>query len=377
MRLLHICSDYSNQALYKQMIIHLQEENLEQIVYVPVRKESEINKYNIETYKNIQIVYDHCLRKRHRFLFKMKIAHITNRIIAKIDFKKIELIHGHFLFSDGAVALKIKQKLNIPYIVTVRNTDVNLFFKYMFHLRRKGIEILLNADRIIFLTPAYVNEVISKYIPTDLHEAIKMKISILPNGLNEYWIENINERIVQKTDLLRILYVGDFTPNKNVLSIIKCVEQLKDEGINIQLTLVGGGGSNSKTVMDRLKNCDKKTVQFHKSTSNKDDLLSYYRANDLFIMPSFKETFGIVYLEAMSQGLPILYSQGQGVDGYFANDPPGYAVNPYSIEDLKSKVLLAYNNIEILSANSLIHIKGFSWPKIAEEYRNIYNSIVK
>lgn len=375
MKLLHICSDYSNQELYKQMVIHLKEENLEQIVYVPVRKESEINKYNIEAYNNIQIVYDHCLRKRHRFLFKMKIAHITNRIIAKIDLKKIELIHGHFLFSDGAVALKIKQKFNIPYVVTVRNTDVNLFFKYMFHLRCKGIEILLNAERIIFLTPAYVNEVISKYIPTVLHEKIKKKISILPNGLNEYWIENINQRIKQKTDLLKILYVGDFTPNKNVLSIIKCVAQLKEEGTNIKLTLVGGGGTNSKTVMDRLKNCDKKIVQFHKSTTNKDDLLSYYRENDLFIMPSFKETFGIVYLEAMSQGLPILYSQGQGVDGYFPNHPPGYAVNPYKIEDIKSKILIAYNNMETLSANSLIHIKYFSWPEIAKEYRFMYNSI--
>jgi glycosyltransferase involved in cell wall biosynthesis len=340
-----------------------------------VRRVKEINKNNIYNNNSIRIIYEHILKKYHRLLFNLKISQLTKRISETADLCNIGIIHSHFLFSDGAVALELKRKYNIPYIVAVRNTDVNVFFKYMFHLRNKGLNILLNAEHIIFLTPSYVNIVVNNYVPSQYKKVIEQKIVIIPNGLNEFWLRNKAIKTKKKKDLLSVLYVGNFTPNKNVISIIEAIEQLKKEGINIKLNLVGGGGPNSKKVVDRLNTCDNKVIKHFVHTSKKEDLLNYYNDNDIFVMPSFKETFGIVFLEAMSQGLPIIYTKGQGVDGYFQHDSPGYAVNSKNINDLKQKIMLAFDNIEKLSSNSLLHINAFSWDIISKKYCALYDTI--
>ena len=93
-------------------------------------------------------------------------------------------------------------------------------------------------------------------------------------------------------------------------------------------------------------------------------------------MPSFKETFGIVYLEAMSQGLPIIYSQNQGIDGYFKDRAPGYSVDPYSINDIKSKILLAFDNYEELSSNAFYQVDNFSWKDISKKYNELYSNCI-
>ena len=372
MLILQLISGFSQQELYKNFIEKLQGLGFRQKVYVPVRTAAELGKNNLPESPDLSIYYSFILRKYHRILFFLKIIDVYTDLRKKIELDNIELIHSHFLFSDGAVALKIKKELNIPYIVTVRNTDVNIFFKYMFHLRNKGVEILLNANRIIFITPAYV-DVVNKYIPLEHRITINKKILIIPNGLNEFWLRNKAIKPKKKKDVLRVLYLGDFTPNKNVKSIIEAVMRLEKHGFNIKLTLVGGGGVKSIYVMRQLKKCDSKIVQFFERTNDKETLLKYYRNNDVFVMPSFKETFGIAYLEAMSQGLPIIYTKGQGVDGYFPQNPPGYAVNPYDLEEIMQCIVSAYNNLNTLSQNGLNHVDSFSWDIITEKYFEIYN----
>jgi glycosyltransferase involved in cell wall biosynthesis len=94
-------------------------------------------------------------------------------------------------------------------------------------------------------------------------------------------------------------------------------------------------------------------------------------------MPSFNETFGIVYLEAMSQGLPILYSQNQGIDGYFNYRIPGYSVDPNNLNDIKNKILKAFKNHKKLRINALYHVDKFSWKKITLSYNKLYSDIIK
>ena len=376
MKIVHICSDYSNQSLYKNMILSLEGNEIHQTVFVPTRTSSEINKYNIDN-KNTQVIYKHILKKIHRILFNRKINLINSVIKREVNLDKIELIHSHFLFSDGAVALKIKKEYNIPYVVTVRNTDINIFFKYFFHLRIKGEQILLNSEKIIFITPKYKDLLLKKYVSKKHYDIISKKIEIIPNGLDDFWLNNKNEiDFLSKIDKIKLLYVGDFTANKNIKSIIESVLYLHSKGTLIHLTIVGGGGYNSQITENILKKCDKSLVTVHKRTSNKQELLNLYRSNNLFIMPSFKETFGIVYLEAMSQGLPIIYSQNQGIDGYFKDRAPGYSVDPYSINDIKSKILLAFDNYEELSSNAFYQVDNFSWKDISKKYNELYSNCI-
>lgn len=92
-------------------------------------------------------------------------------------------------------------------------------------------------------------------------------------------------------------------------------------------------------------------------------------------MPSKKETFGLVYVEAMSQGLPVIYSKGQGFDGQFPEGYVGYHVKYNDVDEIVKKIkeiLKNYNNMSINAAKSA---KKFNWKDISKEYIEIYNNI--
>ena len=101
--------------------------------------------------------------------------------------------------------------------------------------------------------------------------------------------------------------------DKNVHTIIKVVDALNKQGMKTKLCLVGSITDPSyKTLIDTHQN----DIEWYDQCP-KEQVLAHLRKNDIFIMPSYHETFGLVYAEAMSQGLPVIYTKGQGFDGFF------------------------------------------------------------
>ena len=78
---------------------------------------------------------------------------------------------------------------------------------------------------------------------------------------------------------------------------------------------------------------------------SKEKLMDLYRANDIFVMTSITETFGLVYAEAMSQRIPVVYSKQQGFDGQFKEGDVGYHVDPRSVEEITNAIKKYYRII--------------------------------
>jgi len=374
MRILHLCSDYSGTHLYKSYFLSLAPYCSFQTVYVPVRNTELLNKYPVKDDSKINIIYSLVLKKLHRLLFRKKIRVVYADLETKIDFSAIDLVHAHFLFSDGALAMEIKRKYGVRYTVTVRNTDINVFFKYLFHLRSLGLSVLKNADAIIVLNPKYRSALLS-FIPSRKKDEINNKIRIIPNGLENFWIENSFRRTSGlKEGKIKLLYVGEFSKNKNIENSILAIERLRKNGVDIEFVLVGNYGDNCKRIAF-LQRQRAGYITIVNRISDKNILLSLYRDADIFLMPSFFETFGLVYLEAMSQGCPVIYSKNQGIDGYFEDGYVGYSVDPFSITSICDAIQMTINDYRRLSDNSLISINKFSWEKVATETFQVYNSI--
>lgn len=376
MHVLNLSSDYSKQQLYSILLAKMQSMGIRQDIYVPVRSATEIGRYDISELPNTTITYAHILHNYHRLLFNRKIKTIFDDLIKTINLEGIELTHANFLFSDGAVALLLKNNYQIPFIVAIRNTDLNIFFKYMLHLRKIGIKIMMEAKHIIFITPSYIDQIIDNYIPDYYKDDFKRKVSILPNGIDEFWLQNKSTTAKKSTNIIKLLYVGDFTKNKNVLSIVKATQELDSEKYKISLTIVGDGSNHQKKVLKDIAITNSHIIKYVESVEERKKLWKYYNSSNIFIMPSVKETFGIVYLEAMSQGLPIIFTKGQGIDGYFEDNQPGIAVNPFNIQEIKNSILHANNNLSELSRNALMHIDNFNWDIIALKYKLLYQKII-
>ena len=154
---------------------------------------------------------------------------------------------------------------------------------------------------------------------------------------------------------------------------MRSVIQLKNAHPTIKLNLVGGYGNQLKRVLKLVEKYPE-LFYYHGIVSDKEKLRQLYLSNRIFAMPSKHETFGLVYIEALSQNLSLLYTKGQGIDNFFDFNI-GIAVNPRSVSDIKNALesLLNNNNIN----NDQVDFSMFSWHNIAKIYILIYRDICK
>ena len=291
---------------------------------------------------------------------------------SKYDLGKIDVIHATTLFSDGALAYQINKKYNTPYIVAVRGTDVNMFLKYRPDLLLYLKKILKNASKIIFLSRAMKNQFLSNAYVKLSGVEINKKSHIVCNGIDSFWIENVSVKNPIKKPF-KILYIGNFDRNKNTHKLIKAILKLKSQFADLEFDLVGKGGAYEKDII-RLAKLYKGTINYYGPIYDKMELRNIYLSNHIFAMTSHSETFGLVYLEALSQGLPILCSKNQGIDGTFKFKIGEFADSNsvQSIVDSLKNLIQNYGSYQI----DKIDFTAFEWNKIADTYNNIYYNAV-
>lgn len=365
MKILHINSYYAQSLFYKDLF-DIQAKSLDISVYVPVSGSFSNGNFNYGQYT--------ALSKNHfkydRIIFHVKHGKIL-KDIQKVyhDLSSFDLIHAHSLFSNGYIAYKLNKKYGTEYIVAVRNTDINTFFKYMPHLRALGIKILINAKKVVFLSNAYKNTLLNRYIPEKYAADIESKSVIIPNGINSFWHENRaeNPKKLVSSKKISIVCAGKINKNKNPVAIQRAVNILTDCGFDAVYTAVGK--IENRRIFNKLSESE---FFEHIDHCEKEELIEIFRKNDIFVLPSKAETFGLVYAEAMSQGLPVIYSRGEGFDTQFEEGTVGFAVNPDSGEDIADKIKLICENYSVISERCIEGSKKFDWNEIAKEYIKWY-----
>jgi glycosyltransferase involved in cell wall biosynthesis len=156
--------------------------------------------------------------------------------------------------------------------------------------------------------------------------------------------------------------------------LIEAVLELKREIGDIQLHLVGGGGRKEKKILS-LVSAHKDCLEYHGKIYDKEKLCAIYRRCSIFAMPSIHETFGLVYLEALTQNLAVLYTRHQGIDGLF-DDKIGERVNPFSKDSIKDALRKMLTNRNSYTASGLGDFSSFRWDKIALNYKKMYEETV-
>lgn len=366
MKILHISQGYKGSAIYKNLFSHLSEKGVKNIVYVPqfedIGEEQKSNIYVSENkYSRIQ-----------RFVFFGKQNQSLKEIEERIDLSEIDLIHAHNTFSGGYVAYLLNKKYHIPYLVSVRNTDVNTFYKYMIHLRPIGFKILKDAKKIIFISPSYKNKVLNQWFNSNKRPEYHQKSTVIANGLDSIFEENpVIKKDLPSSNNIKLIYYGEISKNKNLPTTIQACIKLINEGYRVNFDIVGNVKSQSFYKLFEQ-------YDFIKFTSycSKEDLLQFIRKADIFIMPSKHETFGLVYTEALSQGLPIIYTRSQGYDGFFEQGEVGYAVEYKDHNAIVNSIKAIYADYQNISQRCLQGYKKFSWNKLSEQYFQTYQTIL-
>ncbi len=367
MKIFHINCNFIGTALHRIMVNNLGQLGYTNQVYVPTHDK---NLSVIEIDENVCV--SECFKKWDRLVFDYKQAKIYGDIVSKFNLSDYDCLHAYTLFTDGNCARRFSRKYGVPYVVAVRNTDVNTFFKVMPHLRSRGVAIMRDAKAVFFLSEAYRNEVFEKYVPQKYRDEILKKTIIIPNGIDDFWLDNapgtVDNKEISKN--IRLIYAGRIDKNKNIRTTQKAMSLLRAKGYSISLTVVGKVADKSEfeaVMQDKYTN--------YIPNQKKEGLLQIYRDHDIFVMPSFTESFGLVYAEAMSQGLPIVYSKGQGFDGHFEDGSIGYRVDSHSAEDVADAVEKIVADYPTVSSKTVAAAHKFNWSQIVREYDEIYKKI--
>lgn len=367
-KVLQICSYYTGTKLYHKLFASLSALDVDENVYAFTS-----NSYKINESVNYDINVSNCYSRFDRMFFHLKHSKVFKDIESKYEIEKFDIMHAHSLFSNGYIAYKLNQKYHIPYIVAVRNTDVNLFFKKMIHLRKTGLKILKNANKIVFISEPYRKSTIHSYIPKKYMEDILRKAVVIPNGIDEFWLNNKNDyRTNTVKNEIKLIYVGSIDKNKNIDTTIKACEILLKKGYKICYTIVG-----DMVNKEYEKIISRNYFINYISFCEKEELINYYKQNDIFVMPSKHETFGLVYAEAMSQGLPVIYTRRQGFDGQFEDGEVGYSVDCMNPDDIADGIIKINENYNEISNNCIKLVDNFNWDRIALQYKALYSICIK
>ena len=157
--------------------------------------------------------------------------------------------------------------------------------------------------------------------------------------------------------------------------MLKLAHSLKyDDGKEVVLNVAGDGPLKEQLMAECNQLKLQEIVHFHGNVSI-EKLRALADDSDIFILPSYKETFGISYIEAMSRGLPIIYTRGEGIDGFFPEGVVGYSTNPDDVDEMTDKIELILKNYPKMSNNCIEESKRFNWHDIATEYSHLYEYV--
>lgn len=373
MKILHISNGYADSKVHSNLTRELDKLNQEQTVYCPVRSMDDIGKFQFDG-RRIKFVYSYCIKYWYRFVYHYKAARLYADLKSKIDVGGFDVIHAPTAFSDGALAYKVYKEFHIPYVVAVRSTDISDFIeRKMYHTWPLGKEILYNAKRVYFVSVAGMNRFKKTKFGKSIWSDIESKCEVRPNGIDDVWINNIN---FKRCCSNKICYVGTFLPRKNIKRVVEAVSLLREQKGYKDLTFrIIGGGSDKGNEIQMLIDNHPEFIEYMGRIVDKNQLMSAMRECSLFVMPSIHETFGLVYVEALTQGLPVIYSKNDGIDGYF-DKSVGIAVEPHSTTEIANAIKSIIENYNQFG-NQNVDFDVFEWEKIAEKYMYDYRKIMK
>ena len=372
MNILYLCTYYHRAMLFRDSMNFLEGKGETVRAFNAVAYGTKVD----EKYKSImddKVCHQECFSRKDRLVYFLKQWKIYRSVLNNVDVKQYDLIHSHTLMNGGWVARNIKRKYKIPYVVTARNTDLNDYLRIPLFIPIARL-ILNEASKIMFLSDTYRIAILKRCYGSNTKKIslMKEKTKVIPNGLEPFWLSNKSEAKRNCHDVIRLLCVGKIDSNKNMRMIVEAMKELSYRGIQSNLTIVGQVVDN-EVLCDLQRSQDVILVDF----LTKEELINYYRNSDIYVMPSITESFGRVYAEAMTQGVPVIYTSGQGFDGIFPEGEVGFSVDPHSPKDIADKIVRIRDNYSAISKGCVDNCGLFDWSEIADELIDMYHDAME
>jgi len=209
----------------------------------------------------------------------------------------------------------------------------------------------------------------------------KGKITIIPNGID---VDKFRPKpgVVKTKDkgLKTVLYVGRLEDRKGVKYLIRAYAKLAEKRNDIQLIIAGAGGDERK-LKQMVRDESVPRVKFDSRYISEEEKINYMQQADVFCSASpYGEAFGIVLLEAMAAGTPIVAGDNAGYTSTMVDTGALSLVNPKDTVDFarRLEIFLFDNSVRTLWKKwAKSYINNFTFPRIADQYEEVYKKAIE
>tara|TARA_B110000503_G_scaffold23182_1_gene36093 strand:- start:5903 stop:6952 length:1050 start_codon:yes stop_codon:yes gene_type:complete len=299
-----------------------------------------IEKYNLDFYQSlIKQGNKVILVERNPGGFLAKLIFIIKSFIICIISRPNYIICGHINFLP--ILFILNKFKNVRYSISIYGIEI------IANLTPIITKSIMNADKIITISN-YTKNLILKKNPN-----IKSKIFILKSAVNKekFFIKKKdlkieNKYILKNKKVILTLARLSTEEEKGQHRVLEAMPKILKAIPNAVYLIVGGG------VDERLNKILKqnpkllKSIIFAGEVTNSDKI-KYYNLADVFVMPSKTEGFGIVFIEALACGLPVICSDGYGCREGLLNGQLGTLVNPNNTNNISKEIISVLNNSQI------------------------------
>ena len=283
-----------------------------------------------------------------------------------------DLVHAHMALPDGHAGMLISQEYDVPLVVTFQATDLDITAKRNTRCLQVLKELFTQAGKVISPSPR-------------LAQALQQEFNISPITIgyaitpNEMYSDNIN-RCNQYRPRQLLLSVSRLISTKGIELNLYALKRLLPR-YNDLLYLVVGDGPLRHDLERLTENLGlERYVEFLGQLPYQ-QVMKYMASCDIFVMPSWQETFGLVYIEAMAHAKPVIGVQGQGVDGIIEHGKTGLLVKPKDVDSLVEALDFLLSHPE--EANAMgerarkLVLENYTWEKNAEKTIEVYRDVLE
>ena len=303
------------------------------------------------------------------------------------DFQRSEgiaydLVHSHYWLS-GRVGGILRRRWGVPHVVTFHTLAKA---KLRARAGEKEPELRVSTEKMV------ANRADAVVVSTEqerqdlvrLYQTPRHKVHVVPAGVDLELFQPVERnharRVLGLGEKRVLLYVGRIEPLKGLDILIGAVALL--ENVADTRLLVVGGKLGQDAELDRLRYMAAQLgigdmVTFAGSVPQT-ELPSYYSAADVFVLPSYHESFGLVALEAMACGTPVVVSRVGGLNTFVKNGETGYLIPWHCPEPFAQRLDMLLANPALrdtMGEAARAHAQEMSWGVVAENMLDIYSCL--
>lgn len=304
------------------------------------------------------------------------------RTIAKLIRKnKPDIIHAHVAHPDGAAAVYFGKKYGIPVVVTIHGQDFAHTLYRSSRCEHSLKRTLALADRVIL-----VSDKLRHNYGVDAWADDTSKYKVIYNGVNLEDLADISEANEinhnnpsedNKTPVL--VTVGFLRKYKGHAYVLEALPILLEKYPNL-LYRIAGDGVERQALEEQVRELGlENNVGFLGSLPHSEAMKEIARS-DIFVMPSWNEAFGVVYLEALAHGKPVICSKGEGMAPIIEREQVGITVPARNAKALAEAIELLLNDPEnskqMGERGRTLVLSKFTWEQNARSTCELYKEIL-